>query len=206
VSALEQRRFSRDSIRHYIRRADALCRWLHDQGIALVEANQKHIQAYDVLLDLDPPRLEVRKTKFNKSRLVPIHETVADKLRQYAELRHRLNYDALSDYFFVPEQGSRIRYKALYSAFQKLVSSLGIEAREGSRRPSLHSFRHGFAVDRLRTWYQQGVDVRAHLPQLSVYLGHLEPTHTYWYLSATPELLSEAARSFAAYAMEGGEQ
>jgi integrase/recombinase XerD len=206
VSALEQRRFSRDSIRHYIRRADALCRWLHDQGIALVEANQKHIQAYDVLLDLDPPRLEVRKTKFNKSRLVPIHETVADKLRQYAELRHRLNYDALSDYFFVSEQGSRIRYKALYSAFQKLVSSLGIEAREGSRRPSLHSFRHGFAVDRLRTWYQQGVDVRAHLPQLSVYLGHLEPTHTYWYLSATPELLSEAARSFAAYAMEGGEQ
>ena len=209
MSALEQRRFSRDSIRHYIRRADALCRWLHDQGIALVEANQKHIQAYDVydvLLDLDPPRLEVRKTKFNKSRLVPIHETVADKLRQYAELRHRLNYDALSDYFFVSEQGSRIRYKALYSAFQKLVSSLGIEAREGSRRPSLHSFRHGFAVDRLRTWYQQGVDVRAHLPQLSVYLGHLEPTHTYWYLSATPELLSEAARSFAAYAMEGGEQ
>ena len=150
MSALEQRRFSRDSIRHYIRRADALCRWLHDQGIALVEANQKHIQAYDVLLDLDPPRLEVRKTKFNKSRLVPIHETVADKLRQYAELRHRLNYDALSDYFFVSEQGSRIRYKALYSAFQKLVSSLGIEAREGSRRPSLHSFRHGFAVDRLR--------------------------------------------------------
>jgi site-specific recombinase XerD len=46
VSALEQRRFSRDSIRHYIRRADALCRWLDDQGIALVEANQKHIQAY----------------------------------------------------------------------------------------------------------------------------------------------------------------
>jgi integrase len=160
----------------------------------------------DVLLNLDPPRLEVRKTKFNKSRLVPIHETVANKLRQYAELRHRLNYDALSDYFFVSEQGSRIRYKALYSAFQKLVSSLGIEAREGSRRPSLHSFRHGFAVDRLRTWYQQGVDVRAHLPQLSVYLGHLEPTHTYWYLSATPELLSEAARSFAAYAMEGGQQ
>jgi len=138
--------------------------------------------------------------------LVPIHETVANKLRQYAELRHRLNYDTLSDYFFVSEQGGRIRYKALYSAFQKLVSSLGIQAREGSRRPSLHSFRHGFAVNRLRAWYQQGIDVRVHLPQLSVYLGHLEPAHTYWYLSATPELLNEAAHSFAAYAMEGDEQ
>jgi hypothetical protein len=55
-------------------------------------------------------------------------------------------------------------------------------------------------------WYQQGIDVRAHLPELSVYLGHLEPAHTYWYLTATPELLSEAARSFAAYAITGGEQ
>jgi integrase/recombinase XerD len=160
----------------------------------------------DVSLDLSPPRLEIHQTKFHKSRLVPIHETVANKLRQYAELRHRLTYDGLSDFFFISEQGCRIRYMALYNTFQKLLSSLGIEARDGSRRPSLHSLRHGFAVDRLRSWYQQGVDVKAHLPQLSVYLGHLKPAHTYWYLSATPELLSEAARSFASYAMTGGEQ
>ena len=88
-----------------------------------------NLEVSDVLLDLDPPQLEIRKTKFNKSRLVPIHETVANKLRQYAELRHRLNYETLSDYFFVSEQGGRIRYKALYSAFQKLVSSW--ESRHG---------------------------------------------------------------------------
>ena len=34
----------------------------------------------------------------------------------------------------------------------------------------------------------------------------LEPAHTYWYLSAPPELLNETARSFAAYAVAGGEQ
>jgi integrase/recombinase XerD len=160
----------------------------------------------DVLLDLDPPRLEIRQAKFRKSRVVPVHETVANKLRGYAELRRRLNYDGLSDYFFVSEQGGHIRYKAFYNAFQKLTTGLGIKARDGSRRPSLHSLCHGFAVDRLRAWYQQGIDVRARPPQLSVYLGHLEPAHTYWYLSATPELLGEAAYSFAAYAMEGGEQ
>ena len=143
----------------------------------------------DVLLDLDPPRLESRQTKFHKSRLVPIHQTVAHQLRHYAELRRRLNYDGLSEHFFVSERASRIRYMALYNTFQKLVGSLGIKAREGSRTPSLHSLRHGFAVNRLRAWYQQGVDVRALLPQLSVYLGHLEPAHTYWYLSATPEPL-----------------
>ena len=103
------------------------------------------------------------------------------------------------------EQGSPVRYKVLNDAFQKLVRGLGIEARDGSRRPSLHSLRHGFAVNRLRAWYQRGIDVMAHLPQLSVYLGHLEPAQTYWYLTATPELLSEAARSFATYATAGGE-
>jgi integrase len=138
--------------------------------------------------------------------LVPIHQTVADQLRRYLELRRRLNYDGLSDSFFVSEQGSHISYKALNDTFQKLVSGLGIQARDSSRGPSLNSLRHGFAVARIRAWYQQGIDVRAHLPELAVYLGHLEPAHTYWYLSATPELLSEAARSFAAYAIGGGDQ
>src|SRR4029077_17631556 len=95
-------------------------------------------------------------------------------------------------------------YKALNDTFRKLVRGLGIEPRDGSRRPTLHSLRHGFAVERLRTWCQQGVDIGVHLPRLSVYLGHLEPAQTYWYLSATPELLSEAARSFAAYVMAAG--
>ena len=137
---------------------------------------------------------------------MPIHQTVADQLRQYIGLRRRLNYDGLSDSFFVSEQGGRLSYRALNDTFQKLVRGLGIQTKDGSRRPSLNSLRHGFAVARIRAWYQQGIDVRAHLPELSVYLGHLEPAHTYWYLSATPELLSEAARSFAAYAITGGEQ
>jgi hypothetical protein len=46
VSALEQRRFSQDTIRRYIRGADRLCRWLNDQGVALIEANQNHIKRY----------------------------------------------------------------------------------------------------------------------------------------------------------------
>jgi integrase len=159
----------------------------------------------DVLLELQPPRLQIRQTKFRKSRWVPVHPTVADHLRHDAQLRRRLHYDGLSDYFFVSEQGGRLSYRAFNDAFQKLVRGLGLEARDGSRRPSLHSLRHGFAVDCLRAWYQQGLDVGAHLPHLSVYLGHLDPLQTYWYLSATPELLSQAARLFATYAGAGGE-
>jgi integrase/recombinase XerD len=175
---------------------------LASSGLRSSEALQ--LTVTDVWLDRDPPQLEIRQSKFHKSRRVPIHETTAHKLRAYADQRCRLHYDGLSDYFFVSERGGRMRYMALYNTFQKLVSGLGIVAKGGSRKPSLHSLRHGFAVDRLRTWYQQGADVRAKLPELSVYLGHLEPAHTYWYLSATPELLGEAARLFSDYAKGGG--
>jgi hypothetical protein len=45
-ASLEQRRFSRDTIRRYIRGADSLCRWLDGQGVAVVEANQGHVERY----------------------------------------------------------------------------------------------------------------------------------------------------------------
>jgi len=43
-------------------------------------------------------------------------------------------------------------------------------------------------------WYRTGKDVEAHLPELATYLGHQHVSDTYWYLSATPELLQEATR------------
>ena len=45
----------------------------------------------------------------------------------------------------------------------------------------------------LLRWYRDGGDVRARLPLLSTYLGHADPRHTYWYLTAAPELLALAA-------------
>ena len=42
-------------------------------------------------------------------------------------------------------------------------------------------------------WYRDGLDVQARLPLLSTLLGHAKPAHTYWYISAVPELLALAA-------------
>ena len=60
------------------------------------------------------------------------------------------------------------------------------------------------AVELMRRWYAEGVDVQARLPHLSVYMGHVRPQESYWYLSATPELLTAAAERFGVYAAEGG--
>jgi integrase/recombinase XerD len=53
--------------------------------------------------------------------------------------------------------------------------------------------RHTFAVRTLTDWQRDGVDVPAHLPLLSTYLGHVEPKNTYWYLTAVLELMQLAA-------------
>ena len=63
----------------------------------------------------------------------------------------------------------------------------------GGLRPRIHDARHTFAVTTLLGWYRDGGDVQARLPLLSTWLGHADPRHTYWYLSAAPELLALAA-------------
>jgi integrase/recombinase XerD len=159
----------------------------------------------DVQLDETPPRLLVTATKFKKSRWIPLHSTTAEQLRRYAELRRKKKYDGLSDYFFVSEQGGKLHYGILQRTFQRIIRRIGsISSKPGQRRPTLHSFRHTFAVQRLRQWYQQGADVRSLAPNLSVYLGHVDPATSYWYLTATPELLGSAAQLFQDYASQGG--
>jgi integrase/recombinase XerD len=76
-------------------------------------------------------------------------------------------------------------YKALGPWFSSLCKRLGIEPLNGGRHPSLHALRHAFAIERIRQWYQEGVDVQALLPNLSVYLGHVRPQESYWYLVTT---------------------
>jgi hypothetical protein len=96
-----------------------------------------------------------------------------------------------------------LSHKTLGAWFGTLCRRLGIAANQSGRRPTLQALRHRFAIERIRQWYRDGVDVQAQLPTLSVYLGHLRPQESYWYLTATPELLLEAATRFQHYALEG---
>ena len=152
----------------------------------------------DVQLEVEPPHLRVLDTKFHKSRLVPLHPSTAAVLRAYATQRSRLGYDGLCDRFFVSERPGGIRYQSIRRTFVGLVRRLGLGAEK--RHLRLHDLRHTFAVRRLLAWYREGADVRARLPELSVYLGHLKPEDTYWYLSAVPELLGIAALRFERFA------
>jgi integrase len=175
---------------------------LASTGLRVGEALR--LQIDQVKLDLDPPQLYILETKFHKSRIVPLHPSTATHLRHYQAQRTRLHYDGLSEAFFVSERGRYLHHRALHDWFTRLCQRLAIAPTHGERVPCLTSFRHTFAVTRMQQWYQQGRDVQALLPHLSVYLGHVHPQESYWYLTAVPELLSAAAHQFEAYAHAGG--
>ena len=159
----------------------------------------------DVRLNSDPPQLHIRKAKFYKSRIVPVHPSTADQLSAYSQERNRVKLRRPSKAFFITSRRLPLSYSALRQMFRKLIQSVGIKNADGKRGPLLHSFRHGFAVQRLLAWYADNRDVRTLIPHLSVYLGHLSKEETYWYLTATPELLTAAGEAFRRSCEPGGD-
>jgi integrase len=144
-------------------------------------------------VDLQQELLTVRKSKFGKSRLVPVHQSTQRALRQYDLLRERICSRPKTSSFFVSEGGSRLTYCSVRRTFVRLSRQIGLRGPEDRHGPRLHDLRHGFAIRTLLSWYQAGFDVEQHMPKLSTYLGHAHVTDTYWYISAAPELLRLAA-------------
>jgi len=147
-------------------------------------------------VDFDTAALTIRLTKFNKTREVPLHPSAVDALAAYD--RQRSLVFPAATWFFASATGARLSHNAVYPVFARLLDAADIHALPRARRPRPHDLRHSFAVETVTGWYRDGGDVEARLPLLSTYLGHLEPVSTYWYLSATPELLSLAARRLEA--------
>lgn len=134
----------------------------------------------------------VRQGKFGKSRELLLDPTTARALRAYEQARDRHLRYPRSPSFLLSLAGTRLHYKNVHLNFLRLLHQAGLSERRP--RPRLHDLRHTFAVATLMRWYRENVDVDARLPALSTYLGHVAPSCTYWYLTATPELLLLASQ------------
>ena len=58
---------------------------------------------------------------------------------------------------------------------------------------------HSMVVNRMLTWYREGINPQARLPYLATYLGHKDINSTLVYLTVTQELLQEASERFRAF-------
>jgi integrase/recombinase XerD len=142
--------------------------------------------------------LTIRESKLGKSRQVLVHPSTVEALRAYLRRRSALSPAPGEPALFVHPAGNRINYQAVQQTFGALARRAGLTPRSERCRPTIHGLRHTFAVNTLLGWYRDGLDVQARLPLLSTWLGHSDPKWTYWYLSATPELLSLAAQRLEA--------
>jgi integrase len=144
-------------------------------------------------VDLDHGILTIRRTKFGKTRHVPVHPSTVDALKQYADRRDRILAKSTTA-FFVSERGIRITEWMARYTFARLSQQLGLRSitKSHGRGPRLHDMRHRFAARTLIHWYRAGLDVERELPKLATYLGHVHINETYWYLEAVPELLQLA--------------
>lgn len=148
-------------------------------------------------VDLDQGRLTIRKTKFRKSRIVPIDRTTVAALRAYREIRRQHTAATGCPAFFVSSVGERLSSGAVHGVFQRLRDELGWRARGGHPHPRLHDLRHTFICRTLVRSQQNAVPADRIVDTIAIYVGHAKVSDTYWYLSAIPELLSAAADRFA---------
>jgi len=137
--------------------------------------------------------LTVRRGKFGKSRELPLHPSATAAVRQYLQRADRPTAQPQTAALFVSTAGTRLLYCNVQHTFHPPVRRAGLAPHSASCRPRLHDIRHRFAVRTLLDAYHQGHDAQARLALLATYLGHVDPKHTYWYLSAAPELMQLAA-------------
>lgn len=146
----------------------------------------------DVDLSAGVIRVGEQITKHERARLLPLHPTSVDALRGYVRTRDRLCPRPSAATFFLAADGSALDRHAVSRAMKKLTIQLGL--RSDSVRPRTHDLRHSFAVRTLLDCQQAGEQVDERIAALATYLGHVAPTDTYWYLTATPELMELAAQ------------
>lgn len=144
-------------------------------------------------IDWDGRVLIVRSSKFGRSREVVCHDTTMNALRSYSAQRDQLCPSPASASVFVSRRGRRLIHHSIYATFHDLLNEAGLDRARNGRRPRVHDLRHSFAIATLLRWYREGRDVPALLPLLSTHMGHIQPSSTFWYLTAAPELVAVAA-------------
>lgn len=149
-------------------------------------------------LRLEEESLEIRESKFFKSRRLPLKPSVVNVLKRYLTERAMagLSQDADAPLFCHGRGG--YSFMAAERLLRRVIRAAGLKPEPGPRGPRVHDLRHTFVVHRMLEWYRQGINPESKLPYLSTYLGHRGIHSTLVYLTITQELLGLANERFRA--------
>ena len=146
--------------------------------------------------------LHIHKTKFGKSRLVPLHETVVVALDRYLHVRR--HWAGTSDLLFPSIKQKALSADTVNHTFRSILRRAKI-APDRPRSPRIHDLRHTFATRVLEQCGAERSAVARHFVALATYLGHANIQNTYWYLQATPDLMTDIAAAAEALVGRAGQ-
>jgi integrase len=141
--------------------------------------------------DLSEDGLQIRETKFRKSRLIPLHPSADAGLQRYLDRRRRVG--GADDHVFISLRDTALSYPTVNGTFRALVAVTGFPRGPRGSRPRIHDLRHYFALRVLEACPHQRQQATQHLLALMTYMGHAKLASTYWYFHATPHLLQDIA-------------
>jgi site-specific recombinase XerD len=169
-------------------------------GLGLRIGEVSRLQCSDV--DLERDVLQIRDSKFGKSRQVPFGPRLAARVRAYLELRERRGWPCAGSAPLFSWNGKHpVSTNTIRNTFRDdLLPRLALDVPPGTAGPRVHGLRHSFAVRTLLRWYREGVAPATRLNHLSTFLGHVNPASTAVYLTITSELFQEANRRFESFA------
>jgi integrase/recombinase XerD len=146
-------------------------------------------------LDIVNGVLRVRQGKLGKERLLPLDPSVVTHLIEYLAERDRLIGHPAAP-LFVTDKATRLTDCSARYNFAQACQQIGLRTHQPyckhGRGPRIHDLRHSFAVKTMINWYRTRKDPAREMIRLTTYLGHGNPSNTYWYLEAVPELLDLA--------------
>jgi len=154
-------------------------------GMRVSEALALHLD------DITNDGIVIRKTKFRKSRFIPLHDTAQKRLQQYIDLRIRAGTPP--NHIFINYHGKPLGHRGLNGSFRKARRTIGLERPVDQSQPRVHDIRHTFAVRALEACPDGRDRIAQHMLALTTYLGHTNVADTYWYLRATPKLMRDIA-------------
>jgi len=148
--------------------------------------------------DLREGTIDIRQTKFFKSRRLPLAASVVEALKNYLERRRTAGapQEPVAPLFWHQQEGGRYSPKAGSSMLVEVLRLAGMKPSHGRVGPRVHDLRHAMVCNRMLSWYRQGVNPQARLAHLSTYMGHVDINATLTYLTITPELLQLASERF----------
>jgi integrase len=163
-------------------------------GLRLAEI--VHLTVGDV--HLGDETIEIRDTKFFKSRRLPLSQSVISALRHYLDARHQAGapHDASTGLFWHQKASERYSYEMGGKLLVSVLRRAGLKSTKGRTGPRIHDLRHAFVVNRMLAWYREGINPQSRLPYLATYLGHKDINSTLVYLTITQEVLQQASERF----------